>query len=81
MIQGVLRHSDIAVTQRCYIKTAPPEAIAEMRQFSATLAEGMKCSDPLGGLERGGVPKLAAIELFQAGEELAAKDTAQDSYR
>ena len=38
VIQAILRHSDIAVTQRCYIKTALPEAIAAMRQFSANIS-------------------------------------------
>jgi len=45
VIQAILRHSDISVTQACYIKTVPSEAIAAMRQFSVTLAEAMKCSD------------------------------------
>jgi len=45
VIQAILRHSDIAVTQRCYIKTVRPEAIAAMRKLSATLAEVTISSD------------------------------------
>jgi integrase len=45
VIQAILRHSDIAVTQSCYIKTAPPEVMTAMRQFSAILAEVTKYSD------------------------------------
>jgi integrase len=39
VIQAILRHSDVSVTQRCYIKTARPEAMAAMRQFSSKLDE------------------------------------------
>jgi integrase len=42
VIQAILRHSDISVTQRCYIKTARPEATAAMKQFSAKLDEVLK---------------------------------------
>jgi len=28
IIQAILRHSDVALTQRCYIKTVPPDAVA-----------------------------------------------------
>ena len=42
VIQAILRHSDVSVTQRCYIKTVRPEAIAAMRQFSVTLTEATK---------------------------------------
>jgi len=45
VIQAILRHSDVSVTQRCYIKTVRSEAMAAMRQFSVTLAEAKKCSD------------------------------------
>jgi integrase len=36
VIQRILRHSTVA-TQNHYIKTASPDAIAAMRQFSALL--------------------------------------------
>jgi integrase len=39
VIQAILRHSDVSLTQRCYIKTASPDAIAAMRQFSGRLLE------------------------------------------
>jgi integrase len=39
VIQAILRHSDVSITQRCYIKTAKPEAIAAMRQLSERVAE------------------------------------------
>jgi integrase len=45
VIQAILRHSDVSVTQRCYIKTARPDAMAAMRQFSVTVAEATKCSN------------------------------------
>jgi integrase len=39
VIQAILRHSDVTLTQRCYIKTARPDAVAAMRQLSARLSE------------------------------------------
>ena len=45
VIQAILRHSDVSVTQRCYIKTTRPDAIAAMRQLSAKLAESLKQSN------------------------------------
>jgi integrase len=45
VIQAILRHSDVSVTQRCYIKTVPPDAVAAMRQLSARVSELKKQSD------------------------------------
>ncbi len=45
VIQAILRHSDVSVTQRCYIKTVPPDAVAAMRQLSAKVLEIQKRSD------------------------------------
>lgn len=36
-IQRILRHSNVAVTQGCYIKTADSEAAAAMRRFERSL--------------------------------------------
>src|SRR5215467_6920703 len=36
-IQRILRHSNVAVTQSCYIKTADLDAAAAMRQFEQSL--------------------------------------------
>ena len=36
-IQRILRHSNVAVTQGCYIKTADSDAAAAMRQFERLL--------------------------------------------
>ena len=33
MIQAILRHSNVAVTQACYIKTAGADAIEAMRSL------------------------------------------------
>jgi integrase len=41
VIQSILRHSTVAVTQKHYIKTARPDAIAAMQQLS----EALLCSD------------------------------------
>jgi integrase len=38
VIQGILRHSTVAVTQRCYIKTVPDDAQAAMKKLSEALA-------------------------------------------
>jgi integrase len=43
--QAILRHSDVSVTQRCYIKTVPPDAVAAMRRLSATVSELKKRSE------------------------------------
>jgi integrase len=37
VIQRILRHSTVVNTQNHYIKTASPDAIAAMKQFSAAL--------------------------------------------
>ena len=37
VIQRILRHSNVATTQNHYIKTASPDAISAMRQFSEAL--------------------------------------------
>jgi integrase len=37
VIQRILRHSNVATTQNHYIKTASPDAIAAMKQFSQAL--------------------------------------------
>ena len=37
VIQRILRHSTAATTQNYYIKTASPDAIAAMKQFSEAL--------------------------------------------
>ena len=36
-IQRILRHSNVAVTQSCYIKTADSEAAAAMKRFEQSL--------------------------------------------
>ena len=37
VIQRILRHSNVAVTQRCYIKTIPNDAQAAMKKLSEAL--------------------------------------------
>jgi integrase len=37
IIQRILRHANVAVTQNCYIKTADSDAVAAMRQFERSL--------------------------------------------
>ncbi len=37
IIQRILRHSNVAVTQNCYIKTADSEVAAAMHQFERSL--------------------------------------------
>ena len=38
-IQRILRHSNVAVTQKCYIKTLPEQSVAGMRRLEAALNE------------------------------------------
>jgi integrase len=54
-IQRILRHSDVSVTQRCYIKTLPEQSIAAMKKLETLV--GVMCS------ERAVTP--AASELVQ----------------
>jgi integrase len=54
-IQRILRHSDVSVTQRCYIKTLPKQSIAAMKKLETLV--GVMCS------ERAVTP--AASELVQ----------------
>jgi integrase len=50
VIQAILRHSDVSLTQRCYIKTTSPDAVAAMQQLSKRLTEIQQRSDgALGG--------------------------------
>ena len=37
VIQAILRHSTVSITQACYIKTARPDAVAAMRRLSEAL--------------------------------------------
>jgi integrase len=46
VIQAILRHSDVSVTQRCYIKTVTNDAAMAMREFSTKLSQLEKCSRP-----------------------------------
>lgn len=39
VIQAILRHSDVSVTQRCYIKTIGMDATSAMLEFSTRLAK------------------------------------------
>jgi integrase len=39
VIQAILRHSNVAVTQRCYIKTTSQDAVLAMRRLSKSMAE------------------------------------------
>lgn len=52
VIQRILRHSNLATTQNHYIKTASPDAVAAMKQFS----EALLCSAcaPDGGVKAQG---------------------------
>jgi integrase len=38
-IQRILRHSNVAITQKCYIKTLPEQSIAGMRRLEVALGE------------------------------------------
>jgi len=38
-IQAILRHSNVAVTQACYIKTASEDAKAAMQKFETALTD------------------------------------------
>jgi integrase len=38
-IQAILRHSNVAVTQACYIKTASDQSKAAMQKFDAALTD------------------------------------------
>jgi len=44
VIQRILRHSTVATTQNHYIKTASPDAIAAMKQFSEIIVPKMRAS-------------------------------------
>ena len=39
MIQRILRHSNVAVTQACYIKTAREDAKAAMQKLETALSD------------------------------------------
>jgi integrase len=45
VIQAILRHSNVAVTQTHYIKTALPDAVAAMEKFSDALTDVLKRSE------------------------------------
>ena len=45
-IQQILRHSDVSVTQRCYIKTLPAQTLSAMNKLQATIDEaGLICNE------------------------------------
>ena len=39
VIQAILRHSNVGVTQRCYIKTTSQDAVLAMQRLSNRMAE------------------------------------------
>jgi integrase len=39
VIQAILRHSNVAVTQRCYIKTTSQDAVLAMQRLSNRMVE------------------------------------------
>ena len=45
VIQSILRHSDVSLTQRCYIKTTSSDAVAAMGQLSVRILEVQRQSD------------------------------------
>lgn len=60
VIQAILRHSTVAITQVCYIKTARIDAVAAMRQLSAAL-KNSNCP-PLCAPEKGGAGFSKAVQ-------------------
>jgi integrase len=38
-IQRILRHSNVSITQKCYIKTMPAQVTDAMAQFGAEVAK------------------------------------------
>ena len=62
VIQGILRHSNVATTQNHYIKTASPDAIAAMKQFS----EASLCSTfaPDGGVKAEGSVQQELLSAY-----------------
>jgi hypothetical protein len=59
--QRILRHSTVATTQNHYVKTASPDAIAAMRQFS----EALKCSTCAPEVDFGGSWTIQLTKLRQ----------------
>lgn len=48
-IQRILRHSDVSVTQRCYIKTLPEQTVNAMKQLEALVEQSeLLCSERAG---------------------------------
>ena len=45
VIQAILRHSDVSLTQSCYIKTTCPDAVAAMQQLSVKISEVQRKSE------------------------------------
>jgi integrase len=43
-IQRILRHSDVSVTQRCYIKTLPEQSIAAMKKLEQLVGKSIAIS-------------------------------------
>ena len=62
VIQAILRHSNVAVTQRCYIKTTSQDAVLAMQRLSTRVAE-IKASTHLMDVDpnRGGAVKSGRV--------------------
>jgi hypothetical protein len=63
VIQRILRHSTVATTQNHYIKTASPDAIAAMKQFSEALLCST-CGAPDGDIEVKGSVQLGVVKCL-----------------
>ena len=84
VIQRILRHSNVATTQNHYIKTASPDAIAAMKQFSEALLcstyapDGdikAKSSVQLGIVKCLPMSKLTEREGFEPSVQVLARTT------
>jgi hypothetical protein len=58
-IQRVLRHSDVSVTRRSYIKRLPAQAVDAMKMFQANAEKAQKEAETAGSII--GLPKRSQI--------------------
>ena len=49
-IQSIVRHSDVSVAQRCYIKTLPTQTIAAMNALESALCAERALGTPVFGV-------------------------------
>ena len=60
-IQKILRHTDVSITQKCYIKTTAAVVKSAMQKFEAELGSAFGLTDPFGDPRKAGTKEPSSV--------------------